>query len=214
MQAPRQASRMRVGLWRVRGWVFGGWPGRAGIRPLVFGGFARTATVFRGKALGGLGGVAMRVCSLSAFRSAFPLTNSNTRTIKVWAPYCTYCTYCTYSTYCTFFYFPPRTEHVPTLSENMSIQNQDMSTEKRPNSGRFDRLESHQSQFQLNSSRFTLQTLNFRFDSAGRAQSRIGGRRPSRSQVGMFDCIVACGPAVPAVGPHATMQSPSMQPKQ
>ena len=68
--------------------------------------------------------------------------------------------------------------------------------------------------FQLNSSRFTLQTLNFRFDSAGRAQSRIGGRRPSRSQVGMFDCIVACGPAVPAVGPHATMQSPSMQPKQ
>ena len=58
-----------------------------------------------------------------------------------------------------------RTEHVPTLSENMSIQNQDMSTEKRPNSGRFDRLESHQSHLsnlQLNSSRFTLQTLNFR----------------------------------------------------
>ena len=34
------------------------------------------ATVFRGKALGGLGGVAMRVCSLSAFRSALLITNS------------------------------------------------------------------------------------------------------------------------------------------
>ena len=75
------------------------------------------ATVFRGKALGGLGGVAMRVCSLSAFRSAFPLTNSNTRTIKVWAQYCTYCTYCTYSTYCTFFYFSPLRFIARTLRE-------------------------------------------------------------------------------------------------